>query len=99
MWGPAPSKIADAFSKKCPVVSTSLGAFGYDVVHGEDLLLADKDSDFASACILLAMDNSLGERLAENAWNKFIRNWSWDSIGDVVTKAARDCMAECDFGA
>ena len=87
-------KVADAFSKKCPVVSTPLGAFGYSVVHGEDLLIADNDIDLASACILLAKDQALGMRLAENAWNKFIRNWTWDSIGDVVTKVARDCMVK-----
>lgn len=89
-------KIADAFSKKCPVVSTSLGAFGYDVVHGQDLLIADNDSDFASACILLANDKALGLRLSENAWNKFIRNWTWESIGEVVTETAQYCMAQGD---
>ena len=29
--------MAEAFSGKCPVVSTRLGAFGYDVKHGSEL--------------------------------------------------------------
>ena len=32
-------KIADAFSRKCPVVSTKLGAYGYDVQSGRELSL------------------------------------------------------------
>ena len=31
-------KIADAFSRKCPVVSTRLGAYGYDVQTGRELI-------------------------------------------------------------
>ena len=57
-------KIADAFSRKCPVVSTRFGAFGYDVHHGNELLLAD-DNDpkaFASSCISLIQNPSDGGR-------------------------------------
>ncbi len=48
-------KIADGFSRKCPVVSTQLGAFGYDVQHGRELLLVRDDDPvaFASACVSL----------------------------------------------
>lgn len=98
MGGGTRVKIADAFSKKCPVVSTSLGAFGYRVIHGEDLLIADNDFDLAQACTLLVKDKALGVRLSENAWNKFIHNWTWNSIGDVVANTAHNCMSKNDFG-
>ena len=85
-------KIADAFSKRCPVISTSLGAFGYEVLSGEDLLLADTPGDFASACTLLLRDVKLGEKLCENAWNKFLRKWTWDAIGGSVFETVDQCM-------
>ena len=58
-------KIVDAFSKKCPVVSTSLGAFGYEVLSGEDILLADNPMDFAQACVQLLKDTGLGAKLSK----------------------------------
>jgi glycosyltransferase involved in cell wall biosynthesis len=85
-------KIVDAFSKKCPVVSTSLGAFGYEVLSGEDILLADDPMDFAQACVQLLKDTGLGARLCENAWDKFLRKWTWDSIGGAVFDAVEECQ-------
>ena len=85
-------KIVEAFSKRCPVVSTWLGAFGYEVLTGEDILLADDPISFASACVLLLKEATLGEKLSENAWNKCLRKWTWDSIGEAVFDAAEKCQ-------
>jgi len=85
-------KIAEAFSRKCPIVSTTLGAFGYQVINGEDLLLADSPQDFASACVLLVNNRELGSKISENAWKKFLKNWTWDSIGTSVSMAVRECL-------
>jgi glycosyltransferase involved in cell wall biosynthesis len=87
-------KIVEAFSKKCPVVSTKLGAFGYEVLSGEDILLADDPRGFASACALLLRDTSLGAKLSENAWNKFLHKWTWDSIGETVFDAVEKSQRE-----
>ena len=84
-------KIAEAFSRKCPVVSTSFGAFGYEVRNGEDLLLADNDRDFASECVRLLNDKELGLRLSDNAWKKFLKSWTWDSMGPLVYSAVEQC--------
>jgi polysaccharide biosynthesis protein PslH len=89
-------KIADAFSKKCPVVSTSLGAFGYEVLNGVDIMLADDSRRFASACVTLLKNANLGAILCENAWNKFRQNWTWDSIGKTVCDAVYQCQQQKD---
>jgi polysaccharide biosynthesis protein PslH len=85
-------KIAEAFSRKCPVVSTSMGAFGYEVVNGEELLLADDAHAFGAACVRLIRSPELGKTISEGAWNKFLKNWTWDSIGASVSKAVEDCL-------
>lgn len=92
-------KIAEAFSRKCPVVSTTLGAFGYEVCNGEDLLLADKAEDFASACVLLVKNMELGLKLSENAWKKYLERWTWNSIGVSVSKALEECLirSNCEY--
>jgi len=86
-------KIADAFSRKCPVVSTPLGAYGYEVEDGQELRLAGNAADFAAACVALARHPEQGQALAENAWQKFLQQWTWESITPRVHAAAQHCLA------
>jgi len=86
-------KIVEAFSRKCPVVSTSLGAYGYEVADGRELLLADTAPDFAAKCLRLLTNPIEGEFLAENGWRKYNENWTWDlqagQITRIVARAAK----------
>jgi glycosyltransferase involved in cell wall biosynthesis len=86
-------KIAQALSRKCPVVSTSLGAFGYNVIDGEEILIANEPQDFAAACVRLINDPEFGATIAENAWRKFLTNWTWTSIGPAVESVVEHCLA------
>jgi glycosyltransferase involved in cell wall biosynthesis len=85
-------KIADAFSRKCPVVSTPLGAFGYRVESGRELLIAGTSSDFAAACISLIRNRERGKQMAEEAYKAFLQNWTWDSIAPSVRAAAEEAL-------
>ncbi len=85
-------KIAEAFSRKCPAVSTSLGAFGYEVTHGRQLLLADEPEDFSRACIELIRNPARGSEIADRAWGEFLEKWTWDAIAPKVWAAAEDCL-------
>ncbi len=81
-------KILEAFSRKCPVISSSLGAYGHDVKNGQELLIVDLPEDFAAHCLRILNSPQEGERLAQNAWNKFLRNWTWEAqagrIAEIV---------------
>jgi glycosyltransferase involved in cell wall biosynthesis len=85
-------KVADAFSRKCPVVSTSFGAFGYEVKHERELLLADSPDDFAAACISLLRDPKGAAQMADRAYRTFLEKWTWDAIAPRVWAAAEDCL-------
>ena len=88
LWGGGTRvKIAHAFSRKCPVVATRLGAYGYDVTDGREILLADTPEEFAAKCIRLLKNPQEGERLAEAAWEKFLKEYTWDSIYPKVEEA------------
>jgi glycosyltransferase involved in cell wall biosynthesis len=84
-------KIAEAFSRKCPLVSTSLGAYGYDVTDGEELLLADSPEEFARRCLAILTDPTKGPALADKGWKKFNEHWTWekqsDRIAEIVARA------------
>jgi glycosyltransferase involved in cell wall biosynthesis len=85
-------KIAEAFSRKCPVVSTPLGAYGYDLVHGQELLLAGSPDSFANACVSLIRDPAAGAALADRAWRRFLAEWTWERIVPRVLETAEDCL-------
>ncbi len=81
-------KIADTFSRKCPAVSTSLGAYGYDVQDGVQLRLADSPEDFTRACLELLKNPHEAQAMAERAWLEFLEKWTWDAIAPKVQEAA-----------
>jgi polysaccharide biosynthesis protein PslH len=85
-------KIVHAFSLKCPVVSTALGAYGYDVVDGREAFLADSAEDFASACVRAIRQPVEATMMAEKAWQQFQDRWTWDAIRPRVRAAAEECL-------
>ena len=87
-------KIADAFSRKCPAVSTSLGAYGYDVEDGCQLRLADSAEAFANACLDLLCNPEEAAAMAERAFQEFLEKWTWDAISPRVQDAAEAALKE-----
>jgi glycosyltransferase involved in cell wall biosynthesis len=85
-------KVADAFSRKCPLVSTRFGALGYEVQNGQELLMADSPHDFAAACISLIKDPLSASAMAERGYNRFLEKWTWEAISPRVWEAAEDCL-------
>jgi glycosyltransferase involved in cell wall biosynthesis len=73
-------KIYEAMAAKIPVVSTTLGAEGLDVRHGEDIFLADSARDFAECCLTLLADPDERVRLAATAREKVATCYSWDVV-------------------
>ena len=85
-------KIAEAFSRKCPAVSTHLGAFGYELTDRKQLRLADDPAAFAQACIETVRFPSEAAAMAERAWIEFLEKWTWDAIAPKVWAATEDSL-------
>jgi polysaccharide biosynthesis protein PslH len=85
-------KISHAFSLKCPVVSTNLGAYGYDARNGDVMHLADSAQAFAEACIRVIRDPAAAEAMAERAWTAFLERWTWEAIRPRIWAAAEDSL-------
>lgn len=86
-------KIAEAFSRRCPVVATPLGAFGYDVESGRELLLGETAAEFVAACVRVIREPELASVLAERAWRLFERELTWEAIQPSVVAAAQTVLA------
>ncbi|MEQ1839175.1 MAG: glycosyltransferase family 4 protein [Verrucomicrobiales bacterium] len=77
-------KILEAFSRSCPVVSTSKGAEGLEVRAGKELLIADDPEKFAEGCFSLHEDHSLGETLAEEARRFWKSGFTRETLNRVI---------------
>lgn len=86
-------KVAEGFARKCPVVTTTIGSFGYDVNHGKEVLLANAADDFALACLQLLSDFKLGEAMAERAYQRFLERWTWDLFENTVNTVIQECLS------
>jgi glycosyltransferase involved in cell wall biosynthesis len=87
-------KVAEALGRKCPLVSTTLGAFGYDLVDGKEILFGDTSQAFAEACVRAIREPAEATAMAERAWNRFLENWTCDAIAPRVWAAAEYCLRQ-----
>ncbi len=89
-------KTAEAFSRKCPIVSTTLGVYGYDVVDGREVLIANSSEEFASKCLRILLNPSEGQIMAEKGWQRFLENWTWESSADRVAAVVEEVLRRKD---
>ena len=63
-------KVLESANYGVPIVATTFGAAGTGLRSGQELLLADGESDFAGACIKLLTDRKFAYRLSVQARRK-----------------------------
>ena len=80
MGGGTRLKLLEAWSMKSPVVSTTLGAEGFEVVHGRELLLADEGAAFARSVVELLRDRNRARALGEQGRLFAVAHYDWRSI-------------------
>ena len=85
-------KIADAFARKIPVVSTSHGARGYIDETNKTIHVADDAENFILGCEKVINDEAYASELAENAWRYFDQNLAWDTMLPQVTQAIENAL-------
>ena len=87
-------KIFEAMAMEMPVISTSIGAEGLPVVHGEDLLLADSPEAFANAVVDVLSSEATAQRLGSTAARTVRKKFSWRQVADVFERISIECVAQ-----
>jgi glycosyltransferase involved in cell wall biosynthesis len=77
-------KLLEAFAHRVPVVSSTAGAAGLDVVDGVHLLIADGPVDTARAAVRILDDDVLARTLRENAADLVRRSYSHEAVAPLV---------------
>jgi polysaccharide biosynthesis protein PslH len=81
-------KIYEAMAMGIPVVSTTIGAEGLPVCHGEQLLIADSANQQVGAVCALLTDRQRAAALSFNALRHVQEHCSWDAV-------AQGFLAQC----
>jgi polysaccharide biosynthesis protein PslH len=87
-------KILEALARGIPVVATTLGAEGIDLLPGQHLLIADTPSDFADAVSLLLHDPDLGMRLAEAGRQHVLERYDWRAVCPAIERVYACMLAQ-----
>lgn len=82
-------KILEAFARGVPVVTTSIGCEGINVVHGRDAIVADDPATLARWIDRLLNDEPLCRSLAENGRRLAERAYDWEIVGESLEAALR----------
>lgn len=82
-------KILEAFAHGLPVVSTTVGCEGLDVVDGQHLLVADDPAAFAAACLRLSEDAELRTKLVAAAAELWQSRYRWTVLSADIIGAVR----------
>jgi glycosyltransferase involved in cell wall biosynthesis len=81
-------KLLEAFALQAPIVSTTLGAEGFAVTDGAELLLADDPAAFARSIGLLLNDRARAQALGI-AGRSFAVQYDWRSIVPMFEEVYR----------
>jgi glycosyltransferase involved in cell wall biosynthesis len=91
-------KILEAMAMERPVVTTSIGCEGLDVLRGDSLLIGDTPEEFADAVVSLLRDQRLRESLSSRGAALVRERYSWDKIGAELDRALYDVVRGLDDG-
>jgi glycosyltransferase involved in cell wall biosynthesis len=75
-------KIYEMMAMGVPVVSTTIGAEGLPIRHGEHLLIADSADEQVSVLCALLTDQARADLLAANALRHVQEHCSWDAVAE-----------------
>ena len=85
-------KALEAFANRIPVVSTTVGCEGLEVVSERHLLICDEPAPFAQACLHVLNDPALRRSLTDEAYTLWDTQYRWDVIRPTLTEHAQSML-------
>jgi glycosyltransferase involved in cell wall biosynthesis len=87
-------KIYEALAMEKAMVSTTVGAEGLPVRHGEDLLIADTPEDFAAAVVRVLTDRGFARRLGRHAAAAVRERFGWDRVAGEFARVCESALRD-----
>jgi polysaccharide biosynthesis protein PslH len=86
------SKVLEALSCACPVITSKSGANGIGIIPGINGFIADNIEDFAAIAIALLKDEQLRITIGANARKLALEKHSWESINSDLEELIVDVL-------
>jgi polysaccharide biosynthesis protein PslH len=90
-------KILEAMALGRPVVSTTIGCEGLEVIDGQHLLIADSPEQFAEKTLHLLTDRQLYRQLLVNGRRLVEATYGWDKIAGRLMEVYADMVVQRDL--
>lgn len=90
MGGGTRLKVLEYFAMRKPVISTSIGVEGIDVVHEEHLIIEDDISKFPDKIAELLANKELQEKIVANSYKLVQDKYSWDNYEEKLTELYKE---------
>ena len=90
-------KIFEAMAMGKAVVSTTMGAEGLPVRHGENIIIADDPADFASQVVRLLRDPERRAKLGHAARQLVEQNYSWFSVSETFEQILHKTVSQANW--
>jgi glycosyltransferase involved in cell wall biosynthesis len=83
-------KVGEAMAHGIPVVTTTIGAEGFGLTHGLDVMIADDPESFAAAIEQLYSQKELWERVADNSRLRIEKYFTPDVIAETINNSIKE---------
>ncbi len=87
-------KILEAMAMGRPIVSTSLGAEGIPASNRENIMIADNPEEFTQAISDLMSDDSLFDKIKNNARKLVEEKYAWEKGVEVMEEVLKKMMGK-----
>ncbi len=87
-------KIFEAMAMAKAVVSTTIGAEGLPVTHGQNVLIADEPSRFAQSVVHMIRDVKARQRIETEARRVVVERYDWSTVAQDFEDALARLFAE-----
>ena len=77
-------KAIEAFAHHCPLVSTSVGVEGLDIVDGTHAILAENADDLAASCVRILQSPALGATLTDAGSELYHRCYAFNVVAETI---------------
>ncbi len=77
-------KVFEAMASGIPIVSTSIGCRGIDIINKQQILIADSEVEFSRCVVDLLCNPQLAKKISENALALIKEKYYWKKIVDEL---------------
>jgi O-antigen biosynthesis protein len=83
-------KVGEAMAHGLPVVTTSIGAEGFGLTHGLDVMIGDDPASFAEAIQQLYSEKELWQRVADSSRLRIEKHFTPEVVAETINNSIKE---------